>query len=168
MYIFEFLLRLFRWRSTINTNTQSSQQQQQQRGWAPEISSNPQPQSAPTTLADSSTSSIGSSSVALNLPSRQMSSNNLLNSNLSGSFKESDDEALFHDANATVYGSINKSRKFGNNRGGEGAASTSEHTNLLVQPSSSHGRLGVAALPNMEFSPSPPDSKRKPNNEFIV
>lgn len=158
------MLRLFRWRSTLGTNTHSESYQPIQ----PVTTSVPSQMSSSTTVQPSSTngstSSIGTTSVALNLPSRQnMSSNNLLNSNLSGSFKDSDDEASFQDAHNSVYEPINKS-KAGCSRD---EINTLDSTSRLVQPSSSQGRLGVAAIPNMEFSPSSPGSKRKPN-QFIV
>lgn len=133
---------MFRWRSTITTVTEG------------------QPSSVARPPSPTVITSVGVST-------RLTSSNNVLNSNLSGSFKDSDDETQ----QASIY---EPQRRAGGN--GRASSESSIHVpdrRIRQQPvassSSSQGRLGVVALPNMEFSPSPPDSKRNTAaNEFIV
>lgn len=132
---------MFRWRSTIATVTEGQQP------------------AAPTLTVVASITSVG-------VPTRSTSSNNVLNSNLSGSFKDSDDEAQ-----ASIYEPLR--RASGSVRASSESSIHVPDRRIRQQPiassSSSQGRLGVVALPNMEFSPSPPDSKRNAaTNEFIV
>lgn len=106
--------------------------------------------------------------VAVAIPSHTSSSNNILNSNLSGSFRDSDDEQLME---RNIYEPI----------------SSNMDTNQLQQsipemaPSSSTStqtshiaRLGVAAIPNTQFCPTTPLSSRtnrhanNDNDDFVV
>ncbi|XP_037036203.1 E3 ubiquitin-protein ligase RNF13 isoform X2 [Bradysia coprophila] len=99
-------------------------------------------------------------SVAVAIPSQTSSSNNILNSNLSGSFRDSDDEQLME---RNIY---------------EPGQQTAEHSQVhqsIAEPSppstSTQQRLGVAAIPNTEFCPTTPlssRSNRRDNNDFAV
>lgn len=88
-------------------------------------------------------------SVAVAIPNQTSSSNNILNSNLSGSFRDSDDEQLME---RNIYEP-------------EMAPSSSTTTQQ---------RLGVAAIPNTEFCPTTPLSSRSNrrvhngNDDFVV
>ncbi|KAJ6635018.1 E3 ubiquitin-protein ligase RNF13 [Pseudolycoriella hygida] len=106
-----------------------------------------------------------SDSAAVTIPNRISSSNNILNSNLSGSFRGSDDEC----AEQNIFQPI---------------ASTNEAIHSEEVPSSSSStmpppqrqivRLGVAAIPNTQFCPTTPLSSRSnrrensSNNDYIV
>ncbi|KAG4072153.1 hypothetical protein HA402_015652 [Bradysia odoriphaga] len=96
-------------------------------------------------------------SVAVAIPSQTSSSNNILNSNLSGSFRDSDDEQLME---RNIY---------------EPGQLTAEHNQSIAEPSppstSTQQRLGVAAIPNTDFCPTTPlssRSNRRDNNDFAV
>lgn len=86
-------------------------------------------------------------------------SNNILNANLSGSFRDGDDDDDEHLLAATSIYEPTVSSSSALSGGADNA-----------QPSSSlQARLGVVAIPNMQFSPSPPpDADVKPPNDFIV
>lgn len=109
----------------------------------------------PSAVAGSSRMSAerdDTSTVVVSIPS-----NNIRNANLSGSFHDYTTtstlpEALDDPSNPALR----------------------THSIYEPQPSSSQqARLGVVAIPNLEFSPSPPESQRhtvdaKPPNDFIV
>lgn len=99
------------------------------------------------------------------IPTNTSSSNNLLNTNLSGSFRDSDDEQLMerniYEPTATA------------------AAATESNHQLQQSPSApaassstSMPRLGVAAIPNTQFCPTTPLSSRsnrhKNGDDYVV
>lgn len=99
------------------------------------------------------------SAVIVSIPS-----NNIRNANLSGSF---------HDYTTTTTMSTTPPPQSDLDDPSNPALRT--HSIYEPQPSSSQqARLGVVAIPNLEFSPSPPESHRsagvaaKPPNDFIV
>lgn len=85
---------------------------------------------------------------------RSTSSNNILNSNLSGSFRgrmcDEDDEDDSDDVQPIFATMATTSAQRVNSIGGE-PANTGEASSSLAA-SSSHSRIGVAALPNISFS----------------
>lgn len=85
------------------------------------------------------------------------SSNNILNSNLSGSFHRCDDTT--DDENILVTSRQNKSTPNISNR----CESSDNRRNNRPIASSSTGRIGVAAIPNNSFNPSPPISRGRSN-----
>lgn len=97
--------------------------------------------------------------VSVAVPSHTSSSNNILNSNLSGSFRDSDDEQYIE---RNIY---------------EPIQSTAEPNQLQesipeMAPSSSTRRIGVVAIPNTQFCPNTPLSSRsnrhENNDDFVV
>ncbi len=101
-------------------------------------------------------------SVAVAIPTQATtSSNNILNSNLSGSFRDdSDDELLTSERN--IYEPINVSTTTEQNQSmvplsSSSSPSTSCTNNTTQQ---SQQRLGVAAIPNTQFCPTTPLSSR--------
>lgn len=98
------------------------------------------------------------SAVIVSIPS-----NNIRNANLSGSF---------HDYTTTTTMSTTPPQS---DLDDPSNPALRTHNIYEPQPSSSQqARLGVVAIPNLEFSPSPPESHRsagvaaKPPNDFIV
>lgn len=85
------------------------------------------------------------------------SSNNLLNANLSGSFQRNADETT-DDENILI-----------SNRQNRSAPNLSNTLRVNLEPNvgsssnSSVGRIGVPAIPNNQFNPSPPISRGRSN-----
>lgn len=103
-------------------------------------------------------------SVAVAIPSQTSSSNNILNSNLSGSFRESDDEQFIE---RNIYEPIPSTAEPSQLHQSmpEMAASSSTNTQIV--------RLGVAAIPNTQFCPTTPLSSRSNrrgngNDDYVV
>lgn len=103
-----------------------------------------------------------STSTTVRIPSSSInfgahSSNNLLNANLSGSFQRNADETT-DDENILV-----------SNRQNSSAPNLSNNHRINLQPAggsssnSSAGRIGVPAIPNNQFNPSPPISRGRSN-----
>uniref|UniRef100_A0A336MYN0 CSON006470 protein n=1 Tax=Culicoides sonorensis TaxID=179676 RepID=A0A336MYN0_CULSO len=105
---------------------------------------------------------ISNNTTSLRIPSSSInfgahSSNNLLNTNLSGSFQRNTDETT-DDENILI-----SSRQ---NRSAPNLSSNRRNTQQPVAGSSSSnstGRIGVPAIPNNNFNPSPPISRGRSN-----
>lgn len=101
-------------------------------------------------------------SVAVAIPSQATSSNNILNSNLSGSFRDSDDEPFVE---RNIYEPIPSTAD---------ANQLDQSTPEMGASSSSNTqqRLGVAAIPNTQFCPTTPlssrSNRRDKDDDFVV
>lgn len=103
-------------------------------------------------------------SVAVAIPGPNSSSNNLLNSNLSGSFRDSDDEQLME---RNIYEPIPSTAEGNQLHQSMPEMAASSSTNNLQRQTV---RLGVAAIPNTQFCPTTPlssRSNRRENNENV-
>lgn len=99
-------------------------------------------------------------SVAVAIPNPAMSSsNNILNSNLSNSFRDSDDDEQLMERN--IYEPIQSST--------DAIVPSTSTSHAQQEPTQ---RLGVAAIPNTQFCPTTPLSsrtnRRRPNDDFNV
>lgn len=104
-------------------------------------------------------------SVAVAIPSQMSSSNNILNSNLSGSFRDSDDELMERNIYEPIP-STAEPNQLHQSIADISSASTSTNTQI-VRPS------GVAAIPNTQFCPTTPLSSRSNrrgngDDDFVV
>lgn len=106
-------------------------------------------------------------SVAVAIPSQMSSSNNILNSNLSGSFRDSDDELMERNIYEPIPSTAEPNQLHQSIADMSPSASTSTNPQL-VRPS------GVAAIPNTQFCPTTPLSSRSNrrgndgNDDFVV
>lgn len=95
--------------------------------------------------------------VAVTVPS----SNNILNSNLSGSFRDSDEEQLME---RNIYEPIPSAAE--PNQLQESMPEIAPSSSTAISTQTRLARLGVAALPNTQFCPTTPLSSRsnRPGN----
>lgn len=106
-------------------------------------------------------------SVAVAIPSQTSSSNNILNANLSGSFRDSDDDEQLMERNIYEPTTTEQQQQQHTNQPHQSIAEPSASSST----SSSLQRLGVAAIPNTQFCPTTPlssRSNRRDNDNFNV
>lgn len=96
--------------------------------------------------------------VAVAIPSQTSSSNNILNSNLSGSFRDSDDDEQLMERN--IYEPTTTTTTTAEQQQNQPHQSIAEPSASASTSMQRQQRLGVAAIPNTQFCPTTPLSSR--------